>query len=68
MMVKYSGDLNTDLVRCSNGQKEVRSQMFRLVFKCHLNTGQPDHMNTRQLDATLFSHTLIWYLNCQSSA
>ena len=42
------------------------------VFKCHLNTGQPQHLNTRYIlqldttpltDAILFSYVLVWYLN-----
>ena len=31
-----------------------------LVFKCHLNTGQPNHLNTGQMDAILFSYILVW--------
>ena len=34
-----------------------------LLFKCHLNTGQPNHLNTRQMDAILFSMFLVQYLN-----
>ena len=39
------------------------------VFKCHLNTGQPNHWikkphwNTIQLDAILFSYMLVQYSN-----
>ena len=38
-----------------------------LVFECHLNTGQPNHLNIRQMDAILFPYPLVWYSNCQSS-
>ena len=38
-----------------------------LVFECHLNTGQPDHLNARQMDAILFSYVLVQYLNGRSS-
>ena len=40
------------------------------VFKWHLNnriTGQPDHLNTRKMDAILFSYVLVWYSNGWSS-
>ena len=46
---EYSGDLNTKLVWYSNGGKEVRCQMV-----WYLNTGQPDYLNTGQMDAILF--------------
>ena len=36
-------------------------------FKCHLNTGRLDHLNTRQMNAILFSYALVWYLNIKSS-
>ena len=26
------------------------------VLKCHMNTGQPNHWNTRQMDTILFSY------------
>ena len=29
------------------------------VFKCHLNTGQPNHLNTGQMDTILFSVKLM---------
>ena len=32
------------------------------VFKCHLNTGQPKHLKTGQMDAILFSYVLVWYM------
>ena len=38
-----------------------------LVFECHLNTGQPNHLNTAQMDAILFSYVLVWYSNDWSS-
>ena len=58
--VYYSGDLNTQLVQHSNGQKEVECQMqFEYC---------PDHFNTVQMDAILLSYILVWYLNRQSSA
>ena len=38
-----------------------------LVFKCHLNTRQPDYLNTRQMEAILFSYVLVRYLNGWSS-
>ena len=31
------------------------------VFECRLNTGQPDHLNTKQMDVTLFSYVLVQY-------
>ena len=37
-----------------------------LAFYCHLNTGQPNHLNTEQLDAILFSYVLVWYSNGRS--
>ena len=37
------------------------------VFECHLNTGQPNHLNARQMDAILFSYVLILYSSGQSS-
>ena len=38
-----------------------------LVSECHLNTGQPNHLNTGQMDAILFSYVLVQYLNGWSS-
>ena len=38
-----------------------------LVFECHWNKGQPNHLNTKQMDAILFSYVLVWYLNGWSS-
>ena len=58
---KYSGDLNTKLVWYSNGQKVVGCQMV-----WYLNTWQPRHLNTRQMDA-IFSYVLLWYSNGRSS-
>ena len=52
----YSWDLNTKLVWCLNGRKEESNG---LVFKCHLNTRQPNHLNTGQTDAILFSFVLV---------
>ena len=60
--LENSGDLNTKLVWYSNGQKGVGCQMV-----WYLNTGQPNHLNTGQTDATLFSYELVWYLNGWSS-
>ena len=37
------------------------------VFECHLITGQPNHLNTGQIDLILFSYVLVWYLNERSS-
>ena len=37
------------------------------VFECYLNTGQPDHLNTGQMDTILYSYVLVQYLNGQSS-
>ena len=37
------------------------------VFKCHLNAGQPDHYNTRQMDTILLTYVLVQYSNGQSS-
>ena len=34
-----------------------------LVIKCHLNTNQPEHLNTGQMDAILFSYVWVQYLN-----
>ena len=34
-----------------------------LVFECHLNTGQPTHLNLVQMDDILFSYVLVWYSN-----
>ena len=33
------------------------------VFKCHLNTRQPNHLNTEAKDAILFSYELVQYQN-----
>ena len=33
------------------------------VFECHMNIGQPDHLNTGQMDAILFSDELVQYPN-----
>ena len=38
-----------------------------LVFECHLNTEQPNHLNTGLMDAILFSYVLVQYLNGWSS-
>ena len=38
-----------------------------LVFECHLNTGQPDHLNTKQMDSILFSYVMVRNSNGQSS-
>ena len=38
-----------------------------LLFKCHLNTRQPDHLNTGQMDALSFSYVLVPYSNGWSS-
>ena len=38
-----------------------------LVFKCHLNTGEPKNLNTGQIDDILQSYVLVQYLNGQSS-
>ena len=38
-----------------------------LVFECHLNTGRPNHLNARQMDAILFSYVLVWFSNDRSS-
>ena len=32
-----------------------------LVFECYLNTRQPKHLNTGQMDAILFSYLLVCY-------
>ena len=47
-LMYYSVDLNTELVRNLNGQKEVGCQMVR----------HSDHLNTKQMDAILLS--LYW--------
>ena len=62
LIANYSGDLNTKLVWHSNGRKEVGCKMVR-----YLNTGQPDHLNTREMVAILNSYALVRYLNGQSS-
>ena len=38
-----------------------------LVFKCHLNMGQPNELNTIQMDAILFSYVMVWYSNGRPS-
>ena len=45
---------------------EKRLMPNGMVLECHLNTGQPDHLNNRELDAILFT-IHIWYLNGWSS-
>ena len=37
-----------------------------MVVECHLKTGQPNHLNTGQMGAILFSYVLVQYLNGQS--
>ena len=37
------------------------------VFECHLNTGQPNHLNMRQMHAILFSYILVGFSNGWSS-
>ena len=34
----------------------------RPVFECHLNTGHPNCLNTEQMDAILFSYSMVQYL------
>ena len=34
-----------------------------LVLECRLNTRQPNHLNTRQMFAILFSYALVHYSN-----
>ena len=34
-----------------------------LVFKCHLNTGEPNHFNTRQMEAIMLFYVLVQYSN-----
>ena len=36
-----------------------------LVFKLHLNIGQPKHLNTGKMDAILFSYVMVQDLNGQ---
>ena len=57
----YSGDLNTKLIQYLNGGRGWMSN--GLEFKCHLNTRQPNHLNTGQMNAILFSYVLVWYSN-----
>ena len=38
-----------------------------LVFECHLNYGQPNHLNSGQMDTILFFYVLVWYTNGWSS-
>ena len=33
------------------------------VFEYHLNTSQPDHLNTGQMGAMLFYFVLVWFSN-----
>ena len=33
------------------------------VFEFCLNNGQPDYLNTEQMDAILFSYAMVWYMN-----
>ena len=35
------------------------------LFQCHLNISQVDHLNTRQMDAILFSYVLVQYICIQ---
>ena len=37
-------------------------------FECHLNTGQPNQLNTVQMDAISFSYVLVQYSNGRSSS
>ena len=67
-VLMYNGDLNTQQVWYSNGQKEGWIPNGP-VFECHLNTQQqqPTHLNTRQMGDILFSFVLVQYLNGRSS-
>ena len=47
---------NTVGIWIPNYRKRVRWQMV-WFFACHLNAGQPNHLNTGQMDAILFSGT-----------
>ena len=38
-----------------------------LVYKCHLKTGQPNHLNIIQMDVILFCYVLVRSLNGWSS-
>ena len=52
--IEDSGDLKRELVWYSNG-----CQIWMpngLVFECHLNTRQLNHLDTRQMDAILFCY------------
>ena len=74
---KRAGEFWIIITLITVGSKQRTSPIFRsgtfvplsngLVIKCHLNTGQPNHWNTRQMDTILFSYVLFQYLNGRSS-
>ena len=52
----YSGEIRTSL----DFEWLKRGWMPNgLVYACHLNTGQPNHLNNGQMDAILFSFILL---------
>ena len=61
----FSGDLNTKPVQYLNGGRGWMPNGPE--FKCHLNTQQPNHLNTGQMNAILFSYELVRYSSGQSS-
>ena len=61
--VTYFYNLNTAGSEFSIQMIDQRLEAKWYEFKCHLNTRQPDHLNTRLLDAILFSYALVWYSN-----
>ena len=44
---------------------EKRLMPNGMVLECHLNTGQPDHLNNGELDAILFKLQKVWYSNAR---
>ena len=38
------------------------------IFKCQLNSGQPNHLNTGQMDTILFSYVMVQYSNGRSNS
>ena len=56
-------DLNVSRPQTSGILIHTVNKHKGLVFKCHLNTVQPNYLNTRQMDAILFIYVLVEYSN-----
>ena len=72
MLLPFESQTNKSLVHYCGSEYQT-SLVFKwskkdwmpngMVFKCHLNTKQPNHLNTGHMDAILFSYLLVKYSN-----